>query len=117
MSINDIKKRSYSCGDIMSQSKKNIFNSSEEEIEQQKEINKSNDNLQYTDSIMITPVRNNFVSIKSKLKRREREIHYESVSKSPNISDFLKKMTYLKLSPPVSSIDYCKNDDYFKNYD
>ena len=80
MSVYDIKKRQYSCGD-MSQPRRNILNSSEQEIEQQKERNKSNDNLQYTDSIMINPVRNNFVSIKSKLKQKERDINYESVGK------------------------------------
>ena len=62
----------------------------------------------------IAPIKNNFLSGR---KRRDRDMNYESLSKSPNISDILKKMTFLKLSPPAPSIDYDKDQDYFLNYD
>ena len=156
MSLKDIRQRALSCGDIvslLSQPKSNILNNSDEEIEQQKERNRSNDSLisEYSISSLsksceslvslgskscdnmqellneskdckspkIAPLKNNFLSIpiSSKGRRRDRDINYEPLSKSPSISDILKKMTFLKLSPPAPSIGYDKDHDYFLHYD
>ena len=120
--------------DFLSQPKNKNYKPCDEELAVQKEnfkntiitfpsLSKSYNNLtelvnvetEFNNSVFNTPIKDNFIEIKPKpKKRREREKKFDELSKSPNVSDILKKYNFLN-----ASIKYekDKNDDYFLNYD
>lgn len=115
--------------DFVSQPKNINYKSCDEELAIQKEdkniifsfnsLSKSYNNLtelvskenEITSSDLL---KENYIEIKSKPKRREREMKFDELSKSPNISDILKKYRILNVS---SKNGKSENDDYFLNYD
>lgn len=115
--------------DFLSQPKNKNYKPCDEELAIQKEdkniifsfnsLSKSYNNLtelaskenEITSSDLI---KENYIEIKSKPKRREREMKFDELSKSPNISDILKKYQFLNVS---SKNRKSENDDYFLNYD
>ena len=118
--------------DFLSQPKNINYKPCDEELAVQKEeknlifsfnsLSKSYNNLtelvskdnEIKSSVFNEPVKNNYIKIKSKPKRREREMKFDELSKSPNISDILKKYQNLNVS---SKNGKSENDDYFLNYD